>query len=82
MTYNAKPLTQAETKWIKRLEKVLNSCPSERLELVTIGDSSFTVIDGLIVKEHDVEIHDGLAERNGVAIGYVYGDIKIHGVSG
>ena len=37
------PLTAAERAWLKKLAKLLNSCPSARLELVTIGDPSFSV---------------------------------------
>lgn len=82
MTYVVNPLTVAEKQWVTKLERVLNSCPSDRLELVTIGDAGLTVIDGKLVRKHDVDLHDGGAERNGVAVGYVFGTVMVHGVSG
>lgn len=82
MDYKVKDLTVKERKWIERLERVLQACPTDRLELVTIGDALLTVIDGAIVREHDLEIHDGRADSNGVVLGYVVGKPLVHGVSG
>lgn len=79
---DVKPLTRAETNWIFRLEKTLRACPSKRLELVTIGDSSLTVIDGQIALKHDLDLHDGGCDRNGIALAFVMGKPLIHGVSG
>lgn len=77
-----KPMTMKEIHWIARLEKLLKSCPSERLGLVTIGDPSLTVIDDSVVRKYDLEIHDGLAERHGVVLAHVNGNVTVHGVSG
>jgi len=41
----AEPLTQAERKWLKDLQRVLDRCPSTRLGFFTIGDPEVTVID-------------------------------------
>ncbi|MDX8000805.1 hypothetical protein FE394_16830 [Xenorhabdus sp. Reich] len=38
-------LTAAEKKWLDKLQKVLNECPSDRLGFYTIGDSYVTVFD-------------------------------------
>ncbi|MGP1691115.1 MAG: hypothetical protein ACTS6O_01285 [Giesbergeria sp.] len=34
----AKPLTQAEKKWLADLQSVLDACPSDRLGAYTVGD--------------------------------------------
>lgn len=39
------PLTEAERKWLKDVQRVLNRCPSTRLGFYTIGDREITVID-------------------------------------
>lgn len=75
-------LSARERNWIARLEKTLRACPTERLELVTIGDSDLTVIDGRISRKYDMDLHDGAARRNGVVLGAVLGKPLIHGVSG
>lgn len=41
----AKPLTKAEAAWLKKLQEVLDECPSSRLEAYTIGDPSITIFD-------------------------------------
>jgi len=38
-------LTDVESKWIAKLQKVLNGCPSRRLGFYTIGDSSIVIYD-------------------------------------
>lgn len=76
------PLTKEEAAWIKKLEKVLKACPSNRLGLITIGDPSLTVFDDEYARAHDMEIHDGEAERNGLVLGFVRSKPTIHGVSG
>jgi hypothetical protein len=39
------PLTEAERKWLKDVQRVLNRCPSTRFGFYTIGDRDITVID-------------------------------------
>ena len=70
-------LTSKERKWIESLQRVLAACP-DRLELVTIGDSSLSVID----KDGDSELYDGRAERDGVVLSEIVGGPAVHGVSG
>jgi len=77
-----KRLTMAEQKWLARLEKVLLACPTTRLALVTIGDSDLSVIDETVMLRHDIEIHDGGAERSGILLATIDSFPKIHGVSG
>jgi len=74
-----KPLSRAERKWIDDLQSVLARCP-KRLELMTHGDPSLTVIDGPLGQ--DVDLHDGLAQANGVVLAVIVGGPKVHGVSG
>lgn len=79
---DVEPLTKDEAAWIKRLEKVLLSCPSDRLGLITIGDPSLTIFDDRVARENDFELHDGNADRNGLVLGFINSKPTIHGVSG
>ncbi|MBV2144195.1 hypothetical protein KUG47_11895 [Falsochrobactrum sp. TDYN1] len=47
-------LTNAESKWLKKLQKVLNECPSDRLGFYTIGDEGVFIYD----KSFDAEINE------------------------
>ncbi|WP_028113428.1 hypothetical protein [Ferrimonas kyonanensis] len=38
-------LTKAEAAWLKKVQKVLNECPSQRLGFFTIGDDSLMLYD-------------------------------------
>lgn len=40
-----KALTKAENDWIKKLQAVLDECPSSRLGAYTIGDPDISVYD-------------------------------------
>lgn len=79
---DAHPLTAEERAWVKRLEKVLESCPTDRLELITIGDASLRIFDNTCADRHIIELHDGNAERGGVVLAHVGSKPRIHGVSG
>lgn len=74
-----RPLSFAERRWVDELQAVLARCP-RRLELVTIGDPSLRVIDGSLAR--GVDLHDGLAEKNGLVLAFIAGGPKVHGVSG
>ncbi len=74
-----KPLTRRESEWIDDLQAVLARCP-KRLELITIGDRSLQVIDG--IAGHGLDLHDGRAEVQGVVLRDIPGGPKVHGVSG
>ena len=41
----AAKLTADEARWIKRLQRVLNDCPSDRLGFYTTGDPDVTIYD-------------------------------------
>lgn len=73
------PLTEAELKWVKRLERTLLAAPP-RLELVTIGDPHLQVVDREGARRS--EITDGAAERDGIVLAEVNSGCSIHGVSG
>jgi hypothetical protein len=77
-----KPLTAAERKWVTQLEKVLLACPSSRLQLVTIGDPTLTVTDYGVELSEGLDIHDGKAHRNGLALADINSKPSIAGVSG
>ena len=50
-------LTPEEAKWLKRLQKVLNECPSDRIGFYTTGDPCLAVYDR--TKEQQInEAHD------------------------
>lgn len=38
-------LTKAEAAWIKRVQAVLDECPSDRIGAFTIGDADVTLYD-------------------------------------
>lgn len=38
-------LTNEEAAWIKKLQKVLDACPSDRIGAYTIGDANITLYD-------------------------------------
>lgn len=50
---SAKPLTKAEAAWIKKLEKLFQACPSDRLACYTIGDPSLTFFDKNVYAKHE-----------------------------
>lgn len=79
---DVRPLSERECRWVERLERTLLACPTKRLALVTIGDPALTVIDNTITEKHDLDIHDGRAESNGVALARILSRPNIHGVRG
>lgn len=74
-----RPLSAAERRWVDELQAVLARCP-RRLELVTIGGADLDVIDG--VAGRGLDLHDGLAAKQGLVLATVRGGPKVHGVSG
>lgn len=79
---DAHPLTAEEMAWVRRLEKVLKDCPTDRLEVLAIGDAALSVFDNTCADRHGIELHDGNAERGGVVLAHVRSKPRIHGVSG
>lgn len=82
MEYEVEPLTTEEEKWIKKLEKLLLACPSDRIHLFTIGDRYLTVIDGNIMDEYCLDIHDGYAETYGLVLANICSKPLIHATTG
>jgi hypothetical protein len=73
------PLTDAERKWIRRLESVLKAQPA-RLKMIEIADT-IEVIDR--AAGANVPLEDGNATRNGVFLCCVrHSVMKLTGVSG
>lgn len=58
---NISPLTPEEKKWLKKLQNVLNECPSNRMESYTIGDNDITIYD---ISANDSEEAENSAVRN------------------
>lgn len=48
------PLTVEEKKWLKKLQKVLDECPSNRMEAFTIGDNYITIYDILANSSEEI----------------------------
>lgn len=82
-------LTDAESKWLKRLQRCLNDCPSGRLGFYTIGDRYVAVYD----RSKDVKINALLdsGEAGDFApavdlvdahLGNVFFPSKVHSTSG
>lgn len=59
-------LTKEEKAWVKKLNKHLAACPSDRLSFYTGGDPSIFIVDKTHQDEIDSECDDPLrvAERN------------------
>ena len=72
------PLTDAERRWIKALQRVLARCPA-RLELMTYGGPELPIIDGPLAVGRP--LHDGWAGTSGVELGSIKGGPRVHGVS-
>jgi hypothetical protein len=76
-----KPLSKKEEAWMKRLEKVLLSCPP-RLGLSTMGDPCLSIYDRIVAEKYGLELQDGLQEQQGIYLGTVWSSVNIDGVSG
>jgi len=55
------PLTPEEKKWLKKLQTVLNECPSNRMESYTIGDDNIVIYD---ISANDSEEANRLSSDN------------------
>lgn len=65
-------LTPEETKWLKKLQKLLNECPSERLGFYTVGDADLTVYDNTNESNFDTGIDFPMAvDLEDAALGYL-----------
>jgi predicted nucleotidyltransferase len=55
-------LTKEEKAWVKKVNKALAECPSNRLRFFTIGDSTIYIADNDTADEWDVDNTDPLLE--------------------
>lgn len=60
-------LTKAEKAWVKKLNKVLAECPSDRLTFYAGGDPQIMIVDGDHLDAIDSHLDDPVrvAQRNG-----------------
>lgn len=61
----APPLTPAEMRWLRRVNKLLQECPSTRMAAATMGDSYLTFYD----KEAEAGQYNG--DMNGDFIPFI-----------
>lgn len=55
-------LTKEEKSWVKKVNKALAECPSDRLRFFTIGDSTIHIADNDTAEEWDLDNTDLLLE--------------------
>ncbi len=78
-----KPLTKKEIAWLAKVEDVFKDCPSDRLGIYTVGDSTLHVYDkDKIELCKDEDISDNGATDGGIYLGQISTEIMIEGVSG
>lgn len=84
----AKPLTKRESDWLKKLEAVMNECPSTRLQCYTIGDNDLTFYDKQVSLAWEnanprAELDAGEQhEKAGSALATVRGNFQIDSCAG
>ena len=80
----AAKLTADEARWIKRLQRVLNDCPSDRLGFYTIGDPNVSIYDKSGGAEDDDSGLDfpQVVERHGAYLSSVYFPACVHSTVG
>ena len=67
------PLTATETRWLKKLNKLLAECPSNRLGFFTTGDANLSVYDKTDEAGFDTSIDFPMAvELADALLGFVY----------
>jgi hypothetical protein len=57
-----KPLTKSESDWIKKLQTVLDECPSSRLGAYTTGDAALRIYDNRFESRINKIIDSGTSE--------------------
>lgn len=78
-------MTPDEKKWVKRLQKVLNECPSKRLGFYTIGDPEVTIYDRDLAEHAELEDREdfcGLVARMDAELGRVTFPAQVHSTAG
>lgn len=60
-------LTKEEKAWVKRLNKLLAQCPSDRMRFFTIGDRTIFIANDNTAEQWDLDNGDPLqeAQRHG-----------------
>lgn len=58
----AEPLTKAEEAWLTKLQKVLDECPSDRMEAYTIGDPDLVIFDNKYSEQINERIAGGRSD--------------------
>ena len=74
------PLTAAEKSWLRRLQRTFDACPSARLEFVTIGDASLSVVDREGARRS--EMCDGDCDVDKIVLARLSPSGLVHAVSG
>lgn len=78
-------LTKEEKAWVKRLNKLLAQCPSDRMRFFTIGDSEIFIANNDTAEQWDLANGDPLlnAQRQGsVADESIHFPNAVEGVCG
>lgn len=75
------PLTAAEAEWLRRLNRLLQSCPSDRLACATVGDHWLAFFDAKAEGGRWIGDNDGdfvaYCTRKGLALARVYSTFEI-----
>jgi len=80
--------TLEESKWVKRLQKVLKDCPSNRLGFYTIGDREVHIYDRDKEREIDVAFNNHnvdfcqAVEGNDASLGILRFPNLVHSTAG
>lgn len=78
-------LTKEEKAWVKKLNKHLAACPSERLRFFTIGDPTIFIANNDTASEWDINDTDPLIEaqrHDAVAVETIKFPNAVEGVCG
>jgi hypothetical protein len=79
-------LTKAEADWIKRVQAVLDDCPSDRIGAFTIGDNCVTLYDRSIDRAIEEAQGDkdfcAAVESLGAEMGALNFPFQVHSTSG
>lgn len=82
-------LTKAEAAWVKKLQAVIDECPSKRLAAYTVGDADITLYDGskqaqiLAIQDANPSMEFGNAVDDAdAALAHVPFPFQIHSVAG
>ncbi|EAZ97242.1 hypothetical protein [Marinobacter sp. ELB17] len=83
-----KPLTKTERDWLRKLQNVLNECPSDRLGAYTVGDADLHIYDSRFESEINEILENGkgdfcLAVSDlGAELGFLTTPFPVHSTAG